>query len=57
MAQFGAGALVAPIVGVGGSHDALPMAILIGVCGVSALGVNVLFGPPVAAPLAATAGE
>jgi DHA1 family bicyclomycin/chloramphenicol resistance-like MFS transporter len=43
--QFGTGALIAPLVGVGGSHDALPMAIAIGVCGVSALAVNVVFGP------------
>jgi len=57
MAQFGTGALIAPIVGVGGSHDALPMAILIGVCGVSALAANLAFGPPVAAPLPAAAGE
>lgn len=57
MAQFGTGALVAPLVGVGGSHDALPMAILIGVCGVSALGVNLAFGPQVRAPLPVTAGE
>jgi DHA1 family bicyclomycin/chloramphenicol resistance-like MFS transporter len=43
--QFGTGALIAPLVGVGGSHDALPMAIVIGVCGVSALAVNLVFGP------------
>ena len=57
VAQFGTGALVAPIVGVGGSHDALPMAILIGVCGVSALGVNLAFGPQVRARVRVTAGE
>jgi hypothetical protein len=56
MARFGTRALVAPIVGVGGSHDVL-MAILIGVCGVFALAVNLAFGPQVAAPLAATARE
>jgi MFS transporter, DHA1 family, multidrug resistance protein len=43
--QFGTGAVLAPLVGVGGSADALPMAIVIGVCGVSALGVNLVFGP------------
>ena len=43
--QFGIGALIAPIVGVGGAHDALPMAIVIGVCGVSSLAVNLAFGP------------
>ncbi|MGH2882983.1 MAG: multidrug effflux MFS transporter [Solirubrobacteraceae bacterium] len=43
--QFGIGALIAPIVGVGGGHDALPMAIVIGVCGVSSLVVNLALGP------------
>jgi len=43
MGQFGTGALLAPLVGVAGSHDALPMGILIGVCGVAALAVNLLF--------------
>ena len=41
--QFGSGAIIAPLVGVSGSHDALPMGVLIGVCGVSALAVNLLF--------------
>ena len=45
MGQFGIGALIAPVVGVGGAHDALPMAIVIGVCGVSSLTVNLAFGP------------
>lgn len=45
MGQFGIGALIAPIVGVGGAHDVLPMAIVIGVCGVSSLTVNLAFGP------------
>jgi MFS transporter, DHA1 family, multidrug resistance protein len=45
MGQFGIGALIAPIVGVGGAHDALPMGIVIGVCGVSSLAVNLVFGP------------
>jgi DHA1 family bicyclomycin/chloramphenicol resistance-like MFS transporter len=43
--QFGTGAVLAPLVGVAGPADALPMAILIGVCGVSALAVNLAFGP------------
>ncbi len=43
--QFGTGAVLAPLVGIGGSADALPMGILIGVCGVSALAVNLAFGP------------
>ena len=42
LGQFGCGAVVAPLVGVAGSHDALPMAVVIAVCGVSALAVNVL---------------
>lgn len=50
VAQFGTGALIAPVVGVSGSHDAVPMAILIGVCGVCALAVNLAFGPEVVAP-------
>jgi DHA1 family bicyclomycin/chloramphenicol resistance-like MFS transporter len=41
--QFGVGALIAPLVGVAGSHNALPMGVLIGACGVAALGVNLLF--------------
>ena len=48
--QFGTGAVLAPLVGVGGSADALPMGILIGVCGVSALAVNLVFGPGTSAP-------
>ena len=46
MGQFGIGALIAPLVGVAGAHDALPMAILIGVCGVSALAVNLVRAAP-----------
>jgi MFS transporter, DHA1 family, multidrug resistance protein len=42
MGQFGTGAVIAPLVGLGGSHDALPMAILIGVCGTAALAVNLV---------------
>jgi len=45
LGQFGIGALIAPIVGVAGAHDALPMAIVIGVAGVSSLAVNLVFGP------------
>ncbi len=50
LGQFGCGAVVAPLVGVAGSHDALPMAVVIAVCGVSALAVNVL-------PLSRTRGR
>jgi len=46
MAQFGSGAVVAPLVGLSGSHDAVPMGILIGVCGTAALAVNLLFARP-----------
>jgi DHA1 family bicyclomycin/chloramphenicol resistance-like MFS transporter len=49
MGQFGTGALIAPLVGVGGTHDALPMALIIGACGLSALAVNLAFSPAGAA--------
>ena len=61
MGQFGIGALIAPLVGVGGAHDALPMAIVIGVCGVSSLAVNLVFAGPgrgeAARPWAGRPGE
>ncbi|MGH2916144.1 MAG: multidrug effflux MFS transporter [Solirubrobacteraceae bacterium] len=38
--QFGAGAVVAPLVGLGGGHDALPMAVVIAVSGCAALAVD-----------------
>jgi MFS transporter, DHA1 family, multidrug resistance protein len=40
LTQFGLGAALAPLVGLGGSHDALPMGIVMGACGVVALSVN-----------------
>lgn len=46
MGQFGAGAVVAPLVGLAGSHDAVPMGVLIGVCGTAALVVNLVFSRP-----------
>jgi DHA1 family bicyclomycin/chloramphenicol resistance-like MFS transporter len=46
--QFGTGALVAPLVGLGGTHDALAMAVLIGACGIGALAVDLAFSRPVA---------
>jgi DHA1 family bicyclomycin/chloramphenicol resistance-like MFS transporter len=58
LGQFGSGAIVAPLVGVGGSHDALPMAIVIGVAGTAALLIFAVFAPrgirrrPTATPLA-----
>jgi len=46
MGQFGTGALIAPLVGVAGSHNALPMGVLIGACGLAALAVNLVFTTP-----------
>jgi MFS transporter, DHA1 family, multidrug resistance protein len=57
MGQFGIGALIAPIVGVAGAHDALPMAIVIGVCGVSSLAVNLVFGPQPGPPASDSAAD
>jgi DHA1 family bicyclomycin/chloramphenicol resistance-like MFS transporter len=45
LGQFGFGAVVAPLVGLGGSHDALPMAIVVAVAGVTALAINLVFAP------------
>ena len=45
LGQFGLGALVAPLVGVAGSHDALPMAVVIAVAGTAALAVDLVFAP------------
>jgi MFS transporter, DHA1 family, multidrug resistance protein len=44
--QFGTGAVIAPLVGLGGTHDAVPMAALIGTCGIGALVVNLAFSRP-----------
>jgi MFS transporter, DHA1 family, multidrug resistance protein len=52
--QFGTGALIAPLVGLAGTHSALPMGVLIGACGIGALVVEVAFSR--AAPRAAPAG-
>lgn len=40
LGQFGLGALLAPLVGIGGTHDARPMGVVMLVCGVLALAVN-----------------
>jgi DHA1 family bicyclomycin/chloramphenicol resistance-like MFS transporter len=45
LGQFGCGAIVAPLVGVGGSHDALPMAIVIGIAGTAAFLIYAVFAP------------
>jgi MFS transporter, DHA1 family, multidrug resistance protein len=47
LGQFGVGAAVAPLVGLAGSHNALPMGIVIASCGISALAVDLLFAPRV----------
>lgn len=43
LTQFGLGAAVAPLVGLGGTHDALPMGIVMAACGVLALGASLWF--------------
>jgi MFS transporter, DHA1 family, multidrug resistance protein len=50
LGQFGLGALVAPLVGLAGSHDALPMAVVIAVAGTAALAVDLVFAPRGVAP-------
>jgi DHA1 family bicyclomycin/chloramphenicol resistance-like MFS transporter len=50
LAQFGLGALVAPLVGLGGAMDAVPMGIVMAVCGLVALGVNLVFSSPAKQP-------
>ena len=40
LGQFGLGAVLAPLAGVAGNHNALPMAITIAVCGIGALVIN-----------------
>jgi DHA1 family bicyclomycin/chloramphenicol resistance-like MFS transporter len=52
LGQFGFGALVAPLVGVAGSRNALPMAIVIAVAGTAALVIDLAFAPR-GAPVAA----
>jgi DHA1 family bicyclomycin/chloramphenicol resistance-like MFS transporter len=43
--QFSIGASVAPLVGLGGTHDALPMVIVMAALGVSAISVRLLLSP------------
>ena len=40
--QFSIGAIVAPLVGLGGNHDAKPMAVAIFVLGIAAIGTRLL---------------
>ena len=48
--QFGTGAVVAPLVGLAGPRDAVPMGVVIGVCGTAALAVNLVFSRPPPGP-------
>jgi MFS transporter, DHA1 family, multidrug resistance protein len=48
--QFGTGALIAPLVGLAGTHDAVPMAVLIGGCGIGALVIDLAFSRPAPRP-------
>jgi DHA1 family bicyclomycin/chloramphenicol resistance-like MFS transporter len=51
LGQFGVGAAAAPLVGIAGSHTALPMALTIAICGFGALAILRIFaGDPVARP-------
>jgi DHA1 family bicyclomycin/chloramphenicol resistance-like MFS transporter len=43
--QFGVGAVVAPLVGLGGKHDVLPMAVVIAACTVAALVIRYTLAP------------
>ncbi len=43
LAQFGIGAAIAPLVGLGGTHDPVPMGVVMVVCAGVALSVNLLF--------------
>ncbi|HEX3616393.1 MAG TPA: multidrug effflux MFS transporter [Solirubrobacteraceae bacterium] len=43
LAQFGLGAAIAPLVGLGGARDALPMGIVMAACGAVALGASLTF--------------
>jgi DHA1 family bicyclomycin/chloramphenicol resistance-like MFS transporter len=45
LGQFGLGAVVAPLVGVAGTHDAVPMAVVIAVAGTAAITVDLVFAP------------
>jgi DHA1 family bicyclomycin/chloramphenicol resistance-like MFS transporter len=44
--QFGVGAVVAPLVGLGGKHDVLPMAVVIATCTVGAVLLWYILTPP-----------
>jgi hypothetical protein len=42
---------VAPLVGLAGSHDALPMAVVIAVAGTGAIAIDLMFAPRAVAPV------
>jgi MFS transporter, DHA1 family, multidrug resistance protein len=50
LGQFGLGAVVAPLVGLAGSHDALPMAVVIAAAGTAAITIDLLFAPRTGPP-------
>ncbi|MBV9839269.1 MAG: multidrug effflux MFS transporter [Solirubrobacterales bacterium] len=52
LGQFGSGAVIAPLVGLAGPRDPLPMAVAMAVCGVGALVVNLILAPPTRSPRA-----
>ncbi len=43
LAQFGTGAVIAPLVGVGGAHDPIPMGIVMVACATAGLLINLAF--------------
>jgi DHA1 family bicyclomycin/chloramphenicol resistance-like MFS transporter len=43
--RFGIGAAVAPLVGLGGDHDVLPLAVVMAACGLVAIGVRLVLRP------------
>jgi DHA1 family bicyclomycin/chloramphenicol resistance-like MFS transporter len=45
LGQFGVGAAAAPLVGIAGSHTAVPMALVIAICGVASAVVLRGFAP------------
>ena len=53
LGQFGLGALLAPLAGIAGNHNALPMGIVIATCGIATLAIDRLY----CNPLSASAGR
>jgi DHA1 family bicyclomycin/chloramphenicol resistance-like MFS transporter len=48
--RFSVGAAVAPLVGLGGSHDVLPLAVVMAACGGLAITIRLAFRPRLVAP-------